>query len=147
MIDETLAGSAGEVRKLGMEVSFAGPAGGGVPDRGRRAGGDGSQPAVPPLAGRARPSRWDRRKGVARVLGTRYPIVQGPMSRVSDTPAFAAAVAEAGGLPVMAIAAMREDELEPMLRDTRDRLGRRPVGGRAAGLPCPRSSTDRRWSW
>jgi acyl transferase domain-containing protein/NAD(P)-dependent dehydrogenase (short-subunit alcohol dehydrogenase family)/NAD(P)H-dependent flavin oxidoreductase YrpB (nitropropane dioxygenase family) len=71
------------------------------------------------------------RKGVARVLGTRYPIVQGPMSRVSDTPAFAAAVAGAGGLPVMAIAAMREDELEPMLRDTRERLGDAPW---AAGL-------------
>ena len=68
---------------------------------------------------------------MARALGTRYPIVQGPMSRVSDTPAFAAAVAEAGGLPVMAIAAMREDELEPMLRDTRDRLAGAPW---AAGL-------------
>ena len=53
------------------------------------------------------------------------------MSRVSDTPAFAAEVAAAGGLPVMAIAAMREDELEPMLRDTRERLGEAPW---AAGL-------------
>ena len=42
--------------------------------------------------------------GSARVLGTRYPVIQGPMSRVSDTAAFAASVAHAGGLPMIAAA-------------------------------------------
>src|SRR5262249_50839696 len=36
---------------------------------------------------------------LARAQGTRYPIVQGPMTRVSDNVPFARAVAEAGGLP------------------------------------------------
>jgi NAD(P)H-dependent flavin oxidoreductase YrpB (nitropropane dioxygenase family) len=39
--------------------------------------------------------------------GTRYPIVQGPMTRVSDRAEFAAAVAEAGALPFCARRAIR----------------------------------------
>ncbi|MBN1556749.1 MAG: nitronate monooxygenase, partial [Lentisphaerae bacterium] len=67
--------------------------------------------------------------GSAAMLGMRYPVIQGPMSRVSDTPAFAAAVAEAGGLPVMAGAMMDpEAELRPMLEETRAVLGDRPWG-------------------
>ena len=146
VIDETLAGPSGEARTLGMEVSFAAR----LAAKFRTVGGvleelDRSLRFHLSRAREAEP--LGPRKGVARVLGTRYPIVQGPMSRVSDTPAFAAAVAAAGGLPVMAIAAMREDELEPMLRETRERLAGAPVGGRAAGLPCPRSCTGRRSSW
>src|SRR4051794_28412120 len=43
--------------------------------------------------------------------GTRYPIVQGPMTRVSDRPEFAAAVAEGGALPFLALALMRGPEV------------------------------------
>ena len=64
--------------------------------------------------------------GSARVLGTRFPIVQGPMSRVSDTPAFAKAVAEAGALPIMAVAMTADNELEQMLKNTARELGQRP---------------------
>jgi acyl transferase domain-containing protein/NAD(P)H-dependent flavin oxidoreductase YrpB (nitropropane dioxygenase family)/NAD(P)-dependent dehydrogenase (short-subunit alcohol dehydrogenase family) len=130
VIDEALSGSSGEVRKLGMDVSFAAR----LAAQFRTVGGvlqemDRSLRFHLSRAREAEP--LGPQKGIARVLGIRYPIVQGPMSRVSDTPAFAAEVAAAGGLPVMAIAAMREDELEPMLRDTRDRLGKVPW---AAGL-------------
>ena len=130
VIDETLSGSSGEVRKLGMDVSFAAR----LAAKFRTVGGvleelDRSLRFHLSRAVEAEP--LGPQKGIARVLGTRYPIVQGPMSRVSDTPAFAAKVAAAGGLPVMAIAAMREDELEPMLRDTRELLGKAPW---AAGL-------------
>ena len=38
--------------------------------------------------------------------GTEFPIVQGPMTRVSDTPAFALQVAEAGALPMIALAVL-----------------------------------------
>src|SRR5262249_53286922 len=38
---------------------------------------------------------------------TRFPIVQGPMTRVSDTAAFAEAVAAAGALPFLALALLR----------------------------------------
>ena len=40
-------------------------------------------------------------------LGTRYPILQGPMTRVSDVAPFAEAVAREGGLPFVALAMLR----------------------------------------
>ncbi|HEV8121561.1 MAG TPA: nitronate monooxygenase, partial [Candidatus Polarisedimenticolia bacterium] len=49
----------------------------------------------------------DRDAPLAQAHGTRYPIVQGPMTRVSDTAPFAAAVAEAGALPFLALALLR----------------------------------------
>jgi acyl transferase domain-containing protein/NAD(P)H-dependent flavin oxidoreductase YrpB (nitropropane dioxygenase family)/NADP-dependent 3-hydroxy acid dehydrogenase YdfG len=66
--------------------------------------------------------------GVATVLGTRYPVVQGPMTRVSDRPAFAAAVAEAGGLPFLALALLRAGEVRPLLEDTAALVGDQPWG-------------------
>ncbi|MEA3274277.1 MAG: SDR family NAD(P)-dependent oxidoreductase [Pseudomonadota bacterium] len=60
--------------------------------------------------------------------GTRYPVVQGPMTRVSDTEGFAEAVAAGGGLPVLALALMSADAVEKLLTKTRDRLGTRPWG-------------------
>ena len=61
-------------------------------------------------------------------MGVRYPIVQGPMSRVSDQAAFADAVSREGAMPVLAVAAMQPDELEDMLRETDGTLGDRPWG-------------------
>lgn len=60
--------------------------------------------------------------------GTRYPLVQGPMTRVSDTPLFAEAVAAAGALPMLALSLMREAEARELLQQTRERLGERPWG-------------------
>jgi len=65
---------------------------------------------------------------LAAALGTTYPILQGPMTRVSDMPPFAGAVAERGGLPFLALGLMRGPELEAMLQGARDRLGARPWG-------------------
>jgi acyl transferase domain-containing protein/NAD(P)H-dependent flavin oxidoreductase YrpB (nitropropane dioxygenase family)/NAD(P)-dependent dehydrogenase (short-subunit alcohol dehydrogenase family) len=59
----------------------------------------------------------------ARAHKMRYPIFQGPMTRVSDTAAFAGAVAEAGGLPFLALALLRQAETEKLLEETRARLG------------------------
>ncbi|MEI7879316.1 MAG: SDR family NAD(P)-dependent oxidoreductase [bacterium] len=59
---------------------------------------------------------------------TAYPIVQGPMTRVSDTPTFARAVADAGGLPFLALGLQRESEIEALLSETRRRLGDKPWG-------------------
>ncbi len=60
--------------------------------------------------------------------GTRYPILQGPMTRVSDVPDFADAVSAAGGLPFLALSMMRGEPLRELLRDTAERLGDRPWG-------------------
>jgi len=56
--------------------------------------------------------------------GTRYPILQGPMTRVSDVPEFAARVAEGGALPFLALALMRGPEVEKLLEEARQRLGK-----------------------
>ena len=60
--------------------------------------------------------------------GTRYPIVQGPMTRVSDRAEFAAAVAEGGALPFLALALMRGPDVDALLDETHHLLGGRPWG-------------------
>ena len=65
---------------------------------------------------------------LARDLGIRLPIIQGPMTRVSDTAAFALAVAEGGALPMVALAMLKGQSLETLLAETAQRLGQRPWG-------------------
>ena len=60
--------------------------------------------------------------------GLRYPIAQGPMSRVSDRAAFADAVATAGGLPFLALSLMPGAEVRALVAETAARLGDRPWG-------------------
>jgi acyl transferase domain-containing protein/NAD(P)H-dependent flavin oxidoreductase YrpB (nitropropane dioxygenase family)/NAD(P)-dependent dehydrogenase (short-subunit alcohol dehydrogenase family) len=69
--------------------------------------------------------------------GTRYPIVQGPMTRVSDRPEFAAAVAEGGGLPFLALALMRGPEVSAVLEETKRLIGDRPWGAGILGFVPP----------
>ncbi|MCS0494083.1 SDR family NAD(P)-dependent oxidoreductase [Ancylobacter sp. MQZ15Z-1] len=66
--------------------------------------------------------------GVAGSHGTDYPIVQGPMTRVSDTAGFAQAVAEGGGLPMLALALMRPEQVDALLAETAERLDGKPWG-------------------
>ena len=77
---------------------------------------------------------------LARRHGTRYPILQGPMTRVSDTPAFADAVARGGALPFLALALLRQAETETLLRETRDLLGEKPWASASSGLSRPSSA-------
>lgn len=65
---------------------------------------------------------------LAKSHGTRFPIVQGPMTRVSDVAPFAEAVAQAGGLPFLALAVMRGQQARALLADTKKLLGQRPWG-------------------
>ncbi|MFJ2189317.1 SDR family NAD(P)-dependent oxidoreductase [Kitasatospora sp. NPDC087861] len=51
-------------------------------------------------------------------LGTRLPVVQGPMTRVSDQPGFAAAVAAAGALPCVALALAGAEQTRELLART-----------------------------
>src|SRR5205814_4928164 len=70
----------------------------------------------------------DRGAPLAAAHRTEYPILQGPMTRVSDTAAFANAVADAGALPFLACALLRAPQLHALLQETRQRLGDRPWG-------------------
>ncbi len=60
--------------------------------------------------------------------GTRYPIVQGPMTRVSDGVEFGANVAVAGALPFFALALMRAPEAAALLDAAHQRLQGHPWG-------------------
>jgi acyl transferase domain-containing protein/NAD(P)H-dependent flavin oxidoreductase YrpB (nitropropane dioxygenase family)/NAD(P)-dependent dehydrogenase (short-subunit alcohol dehydrogenase family) len=74
---------------------------------------------------------------LARSHGTRYPIVQGPMTRVSDTVAFAQAVADGGGLPFLALALMRGPEVRALLGEAKDQLAGRSWGVGILGFVPP----------
>jgi acyl transferase domain-containing protein/NAD(P)H-dependent flavin oxidoreductase YrpB (nitropropane dioxygenase family) len=69
--------------------------------------------------------------------GTRYPILQGPMTRVSDVAAFAQAVARGGGLPFLALALLREPEVRNLLLEAARMLGPRPWGVGILGFVPP----------
>ncbi|MFD3924836.1 SDR family oxidoreductase [Streptomyces sp. NPDC058614] len=64
----------------------------------------------------------------SRALGTRLPVAQGPMTRVSDQAAFAAEVSGAGALPFIALALSGADQTRALLEETRDSLGDKPWG-------------------
>jgi NAD(P)H-dependent flavin oxidoreductase YrpB (nitropropane dioxygenase family) len=74
---------------------------------------------------------------LAQSHGTRYPIVQGPMARVSDNAAFVSAVAQHGALPFVAAAWMRQPELDTLLKETREQLGEKPWGVGLLGFLPP----------
>ncbi|NKI42682.1 type I polyketide synthase [Streptomyces physcomitrii] len=59
----------------------------------------------------------------ARALGARLPLAQGPMTRVSDEPAFAAKVAAEGALPFLALALADAERTRSMLERTREAIG------------------------
>ena len=65
---------------------------------------------------------------LARELSIPLPIVQGPMTRVSDRAPFAKAVAEQGALPMLALALMKREGVEHLLQQTRELLGDHPWG-------------------
>jgi Dioxygenases related to 2-nitropropane dioxygenase len=67
---------------------------------------------------------------------TRYPIVQGPMARVSDTPSFAATVSREGGLPFVAGGRMTGKELHAFLHETRN-VPRQNHGGLVSWVFSP----------
>ncbi|HSW12751.1 MAG TPA: beta-ketoacyl synthase N-terminal-like domain-containing protein, partial [Solimonas sp.] len=65
---------------------------------------------------------------LAQSHGTRYPLAQGPMTRVSDSPEFAVEVAKGGALPFLALALMRGPQVKEMLEKTRTLAGELPWG-------------------
>lgn len=71
----------------------------------------------------------------ARELGTDYPFLQGAMTWISDVPEFARAVAEAGGLPTLALGLRDRRALDRDLGRLRDILGDRPYAVNLLALP------------
>lgn len=69
--------------------------------------------------------------------GIKYPIFQGPMTRVSDTAAFADSVSQAGGLPFLALAVLRKKATENLLEETQKLLGDQSWGVGMLGFLPP----------
>ncbi len=65
---------------------------------------------------------------LAQSHNTHYPIMQGPMTRVSDCTGFAKAVAEGGALPMLALALMKGEQVLKLLQDTKATIGDRSWG-------------------
>jgi len=56
-----------------------------------------------------------RNNELARELGTEFPVIQGPMARVSDEAEFLKCVADAGAMPMLAIGMATPESAESML--------------------------------
>ncbi|MGV4982058.1 SDR family oxidoreductase [Streptomyces sp. NRAIS4] len=130
-------GSASEVRLGSVAVregSDGGPASESVAVRGVADGRSASEPgpgsvAVRGVAGCGGPAAALRPGAVmSRALGTRLPVAQGPMTRVSDQAGFAAAVAADGALPFLALALADGERTRSMLTEARAVLAGRPWG-------------------
>ncbi|GIG63445.1 polyketide synthase [Longispora fulva] len=67
-------------------------------------------------------------------MRTRLGVVQGPMTRVSDRPELAVAVADAGGLPFMALALADAAATRTLLESTARELDGRPWGAGILGF-------------
>ncbi|GEM_PF-12501 len=65
---------------------------------------------------------------LAQSHGTRFPLCQGPMTRVSDNAEFAYQVSKNGGLPFLALALMRGNQVKELLEETRAKMGELPWG-------------------
>ena len=63
---------------------------------------------------------------VAKEMGTRYPFVQGAMSWITDVPEFASNVADAGGLPTIALGMMDAQTLDRRLGSLPEIMAGRP---------------------
>ncbi|MGF7236205.1 MAG: beta-ketoacyl synthase N-terminal-like domain-containing protein, partial [Frankia sp.] len=86
-------------------------------------------------AARARPLASGARFAATR--GLAQPVVQGPMTRVSDRAAFAKSVADGGGLPFLALALMTGAESRELLVETAALLGDAPWGVGILGFAPP----------
>jgi acyl transferase domain-containing protein/NAD(P)H-dependent flavin oxidoreductase YrpB (nitropropane dioxygenase family) len=89
---------------------------------------------------------WEAAKGerplsegsaMARSLGTRYPIIQGPMTRVSDVVEFAEAVAEGGALPLLALALLGGSESSRLIEKAKATLEGKSWGVGILGFAPP----------
>jgi acyl transferase domain-containing protein/NAD(P)H-dependent flavin oxidoreductase YrpB (nitropropane dioxygenase family) len=69
--------------------------------------------------------------------GTRFPILQGPMTRVSDRAAFADAVEHGGALPFLALALLRGEQVRRLVEETQAKMRGRPWGVGILGFVPP----------
>ena len=82
---------------------------------------------------------------VAQEMGTLYPFIQGAMSWITEVPEFAALVADAGGLPTIALGLMDSAALDQKLGGLPEIMGGRPYAVNVVSLaenPCRQVHLD-----
>lgn len=88
----------------------------------------------------------DKDNTLAQELGLRYPIAQGPMTRVSDVPSFANAVADAGALPFVALSLLKGESAKSLVMDTKRLAGEKTWGVGILGF-APQELRDEQTSY
>jgi malonyl CoA-acyl carrier protein transacylase len=71
---------------------------------------------------------------VAREMGIRYPFIQGAMSSITDIPEFASEIADAGGLPTIALGMMDAQACDRRLERLPEIMGGRPYAVNVVSL-------------
>jgi malonyl CoA-acyl carrier protein transacylase len=79
----------------------------------------------------------------AQVIGSKLPIIQGPMANVSENPKFAKAVAEEGGLPFLALGSLFEKQTRTLVSKTEKEIGDLPFGCGIIGLEANASRLEK----
>lgn len=88
----------------------------------------------------------DQNNPLAQELGLTYPIAQGPMTRVSDVPGFANAVAEAGALPFVALSLLKGNSAKSLVMETKELAGNKTWGVGILGF-APQELRDEQTSY
>ncbi|WP_347217220.1 SDR family NAD(P)-dependent oxidoreductase [Chryseobacterium sp.] len=88
----------------------------------------------------------DQNNPLAQDLGLTYPIAQGPMTRVSDVPGFANAVAEAGALPFVALSLLKGNSAKSLVMETKELAGNKTWGVGILGF-APQELRDEQTSY
>ncbi|MFC3756434.1 beta-ketoacyl synthase N-terminal-like domain-containing protein [Chryseobacterium tructae] len=88
----------------------------------------------------------DQNNPLAQDLGLKYPIAQGPMTRVSDVPGFANAVAEAGALPFVALSLLKGNSAKSLVMETKELAGNKTWGVGILGF-APQELRDEQTSY
>ncbi|SMC90225.1 polyketide-type polyunsaturated fatty acid synthase PfaA [Desulfocicer vacuolatum DSM 3385] len=65
---------------------------------------------------------------LAKIHGTTYPILQGPMANISDVGKFSLKVANEGALPFVALSALPGDRIKEILKEVRNEVKNYPWG-------------------
>ena len=71
---------------------------------------------------------------VAREMGIKYPFIQGAMSSITDIPEFASAIADAGGLPTIALGQIDSPARDRRLERLPEIMGGRPYAVNVVSL-------------
>jgi len=73
----------------------------------------------------------------AKDMGIKYPITQGPMARISDTPQFISDVADEGAMPFLSLSLVTGDPCRNILKETSQLLADKPWGVGMLGFSLP----------